>query len=72
MTAVEVDGPSHYLKGRGTRPSQNGSTAFKSRILRQLGWTVLNIPYFEWGTLVDATTKDAYLRSKFESKLSSS
>ena len=61
---VEVDGPSHYLKGR--EPVQvNGSTRFKSRLLRQLGWDVVHVPFFEWDALGGvAESQDAYLRAK--------
>eukprot|EP00633_Aureoumbra_lagunensis_P014292 CAMPEP_0197346868 /NCGR_PEP_ID=MMETSP0893-20130614/6546_1 /TAXON_ID=44058 ORGANISM="Aureoumbra lagunensis, Strain CCMP1510" /NCGR_SAMPLE_ID=MMETSP0893 /ASSEMBLY_ACC=CAM_ASM_000539 /LENGTH=71 /DNA_ID=CAMNT_0042856279 /DNA_START=33 /DNA_END=248 /DNA_ORIENTATION=- len=65
MTAIEVDGPTHYLiKGKGKQQIENGRTRFKSRILRQLGWTVIHVPYFEWDTLIDASDQDTYLESK--------
>ena len=38
ICAVEVDGPSHYLKDAAGRcVTENGSTRFKSRLLRQIG-----------------------------------
>jgi very-short-patch-repair endonuclease len=51
---VEVDGPSHYLRGAGQKRMMDGSTQFKARILRQLGWTVLQVPYFDWNALNNA------------------
>ena len=47
--AVEVDGPSHYLMDLSSGSFvANGSTRFKSRQLRSLGWTVAHISYFDW------------------------
>ena len=57
--AVECDGPSHFLKslgserlegleggGRGGREGrENGQTVAKRRLLTQMGWKVVNIPY---------------------------
>jgi very-short-patch-repair endonuclease len=52
MIAIEFDGPTHFLrdvhadheKGR----IENGPTQAKRRFLERLGWTVINIPYWEW------------------------
>ena len=47
--AVEVDGPSHYLKELSTEENVvNGATRFKTRLLRSFGWTVAHIPFFDW------------------------
>ena len=47
--AIEVDGPSHYLKDASTGDYVvNGSTRFKSRLLRALGWQVTHVSFFEW------------------------
>ena len=61
---VGVDGPTLYLKGR--EPVQvNGSTQFKSRLLRRCGWDVVHVPFFEWDALDGmAESQDAYLRAK--------
>ena len=59
-TAVEFDGPTHYL--RSGRP--NGATTFKSRLLEMRGWRVVHIPYFEWDELRTRNDKKAYLRRK--------
>jgi len=64
MTAIEVDGPFHYLESKGKQRVENGRTRFKSRIVRQLGWTLIHVPYFEWDALIDAAAQDSYLQSK--------
>lgn len=46
--AIEVDGPSHYVIN-GRRPV--GKTVLKKRQLEALGWEVIQIPYFDWGSL---------------------
>ena len=68
MTAIEVDGPTHYVKCKGEQRLENGHTKFKSRILRQLGWTVIHVPYFEWNAQTDVAAKDSYLQSKVKGK----
>ena len=47
--AVEVDGPSHYLKdlSRGENVV-NGATRFKTRLLRSFGWAVAHISFLDW------------------------
>ena len=48
--AVEVDGPSHYLRDLFSgRNVVNGATRFKSRQLHGFGWTVAHISFFDWG-----------------------
>ena len=47
--AVEVDGPSHYLKELSSgRSVVNGATKFKTRLLRSFGWTVAHISFLDW------------------------
>jgi len=47
--AVEVNGPSHYLKDSSRdKYVVNGATRFKSRLLRSFGWTVAHIAFFDW------------------------
>ena len=41
--AVEVDGPSHYLKG-GSGRSSAGATLLKHMQLHALGWHVVVVP----------------------------
>jgi type IV secretory pathway VirB3-like protein len=62
---IEVDGPHHYLGGEAVEAGQgrvvDGSTQFKHRTLTQLGWTVLQVPYFDWNALSGAQDKTRYL-----------
>ena len=47
--AIEVDGPSHYLKNVSTGEYVvNGPTQFKARLLRALDWQVTHVPFFDW------------------------
>ena len=46
--AIEVDGPSHFV--RDTR-TPNGATTLKRRQLRAAGYTLLPVPYWEWRAL---------------------
>jgi len=47
--AVEVDGPSHYLKELSSgKHVVNGATRFKARQLRSFGWTIAHISYLDW------------------------
>ena len=43
--AVEVDGPSHFI-GRSHQPT--GATLLKHRQLRDFGWRLESVPYWEW------------------------
>ena len=60
-TAVEFDGPTHYLQGPDG-PSLDGRTAFKMRLLGRLGWTCAAVPYFEWDPLLASGATEPYLR----------
>jgi len=46
--AIEVDGPWHFV-----RPDNrlNGPTQYRNRALAARGYTVISIPYWEWGRL---------------------
>ena len=47
--AIDVVGPSEYLKDVSTGDYVvNGSTQFKSRLLRALGWQITHVPFFDW------------------------
>ncbi|KAJ1487999.1 hypothetical protein T484DRAFT_1784639 [Baffinella frigidus] len=48
--AVEVDGPTHFLKG-GSGREPSGSTLLKRRQLGELGYTAVAVPYWEWDDL---------------------
>jgi hypothetical protein len=45
----------------------NGPTVMKARMLSQLGWKMLNIPFWDWYALGgDAQKEEAYCKSKLE------
>ena len=46
--ALEVDGPSHFVRG-GARPRRNGATLLKRRVLERVGWRVAAVDYWVWG-----------------------
>ena len=47
--AVEVDGPSHYLKDVSSGENVvDDATRFKTRQLRTFGWTVAHISFLDW------------------------
>ena len=57
--AVEVDGPSHFW---GRTPT--GATALKRRQLREAGWALLPVPYWEWDAFGSSkVAKQGYLRA---------
>eukprot|EP00741_Cyanophora_paradoxa_P004553 tig00000808_g4422.t1 len=56
-TALEVDGPAHYL----TSGRVNGATELKRRLLAALGWRVLTVEYREWAALRSRTARHAFL-----------
>uniref|UniRef100_A0A7S3JV57 RAP domain-containing protein n=1 Tax=Aureoumbra lagunensis TaxID=44058 RepID=A0A7S3JV57_9STRA len=61
--AIQCDGVSNLCKCLDGFV-QNGSTRFKSRLLRQCGWTLLHLPFNEWEQLTNTAAKDAYLQEK--------
>ena len=75
--AVEVDGPSHFVRtlrtdgnggGRGDgvgAPKANGATLARRKLLGARGWTVVSVPYFEW----DACEGDAARQARLLVKL---
>ena len=68
--AIEFDGPSHYLRLAGSRrvaDIENGPTKAKRRFLKSLGWTVLNVSYFEWADAATREGKQALLKTRLES-----
>ncbi|KAL0053862.1 hypothetical protein WJX82_000155 [Trebouxia sp. C0006] len=56
--AVEVDGPYHYTLNTH---QPLGHTLLRRRLLTALGWTVVSVPYFDWGRLYSGPQKAAYL-----------
>jgi hypothetical protein len=59
--AVEVEGPFHCLVD-GRTPS--GCTRLKRRQLGQLGYTMVPVPFWEWGALRGKEAKRRYLEDK--------
>lgn len=59
LTAIEVDGPSHYARGTHT---PLGNTLMKHRHLSHLGFDVRILPYWEWDELKSKEQKKEYLR----------
>jgi hypothetical protein len=56
--AVEFDGPSHFL----TCSLPVGGTLMKRRHLELLGYTVVNLPFWEWDQLTGGDERKEYLR----------
>jgi len=66
--AVEVDGPTHFLRD-GRTP--NGSTLLKRKQLGLLGYTVVSVPFWEWDALMGEETRQGYLEYKLLETLGS-
>ena len=61
MQAIEFDGPSHFFRDSCGEYHTNGATSFKHRLLTQLGWHVVRVPYYDWRLLADASAKEGYV-----------
>ena len=66
LVAVEFDGPTHFLRRihsatGGRTYSPNGATLLRDRLLREAGFDVIAVPFFEWDELVDDVARDAYI-----------
>ena len=68
--ALEVDGPSHFLglttgqvPQASSRLRETGATGLKHRLLARAGWTVVQVPYWEWVALT-RVQQAPYLRGK--------
>lgn len=54
VSAVEFDGPLHFTReafdelGNKIAPRTLGHTALKYRLLKQQGWAVVRVPYYEF------------------------
>jgi hypothetical protein len=59
---VEFDGPSHFLASG----APTGATLMKRRCLKQLGNTLVSVPYWEWERCQGAGEREHYLRSKLD------
>lgn len=72
--SVEVRGPECFFDG-GVAAAGSGWEAddmgtwqrlpsLRMRLLRQLGWHVVEVPFFEWQELLDGAEQRQYLRSR--------
>ena len=61
--AIEVDGPSHYYINSTKYTSYS---KLKHKILTNLGYTVLHVPYFEWNKLNSLREKESYMSKKLQ------
>lgn len=62
--AIEVDGPSHFYV-HSTR--YTAYSKLKHRILSNLGYRVVHIPYFEWNKLSSVEEKELFVLGKLNS-----
>jgi very-short-patch-repair endonuclease len=63
--AVEVDGPSHFVR-MGGRWEVEGPTQYRNRALAARGYTVVSIPGWEWRQLNGACQQHQYLQDKIK------
>jgi len=61
QVAIEVDGPSHFLRPDNTL---DGRTQSRNKALAARGWSVVTVPYFEWNGLQPGQQQQAYLLDK--------
>ncbi|RDD38669.1 FAST kinase domain-containing protein 3, mitochondrial [Trichoplax sp. H2] len=59
--AIEVDGPYHFLHNS---TKLIGESKMKHRQLRLLGWTVVQVPYFDWEELNTDDERKQYMKRK--------
>jgi hypothetical protein len=67
--AFEFDGPSHFLRRTGSRRMpdiENGPTQAKRRFLETLGWTVVNLRYYEWAAAETREAKKELILKKLQ------
>jgi hypothetical protein len=69
LVAVEFDGPTHFLRSTADKPPSrtpvlNGATLFRDRLLREGGFGVVAVPFFEWAALVGDAERDDYLSGR--------
>ncbi|EUD68641.1 hypothetical protein C922_01040 [Plasmodium inui San Antonio 1] len=63
---VEVNGEHHFYKNS---KSYTALSKLKHKLLSDLGYTVINIPYFEWGQLTTNLDKKAYIKKLISDSL---
>ena len=67
--AIEYDGESHFLKALGSgelTTKRNGSTKAKRRLLKQLGWTVINLDFRDYMKACRKSQEKAWLRAELK------
>ncbi|GAB67231.1 hypothetical protein PCYB_112520 [Plasmodium cynomolgi strain B] len=64
---IEVNGEHHFYKNS---KSYTSLSKLKHKLLCDLGYTVINIPYFEWGQLRTNLDKKAYIKKLISDSLS--
>lgn len=64
--AVEVDGPSHFVRSSDGQLHCNGGTLLKRRHLAGLGYALVSVPFWEWGAVEKKPLQEKvrYLREK--------
>ena len=68
--ALEIDGPIHFWRSEDMMWQYDGYTKLKQRILEQLGWRVVRVPFFEWYPLKTTAQKEDFLTGKLSRILS--
>jgi len=73
ILAVECLGPQKFLRSFAGRELQtlqklHGKALAKRRILKRLGWSTLNIPYFEWDALDSPREQERYINDRIGHK----
>ena len=59
-TAVEVDGPSHFIQ-HSTKREPNGPTKFKRKALEKAGYRVVSVPFWEWNSCAGREERKRYI-----------
>ena len=59
--AIEVDGPSHFLRIANGKWRLNGTTRWKQRLLASAGFPPVSVPFWEWRNDWRAREKESYL-----------
>jgi hypothetical protein len=60
---IEINGPLHYCPG-GLEPT--GATILRGRILRLLGYRLVEVPYSQWNLCAGDVEKEEFLRSRLK------
>jgi len=71
QVAIEVDGPTHFLRGKGVRTA-TGATMLKHRQLRAFGCQLAVVPYWDWQELQDRNAQSLDYLSRMLKQAASS